>query len=101
MSLFNFNVIGAHNGVCKDRLLQRLAAQGISTELVHWIDTFCSERLATIVVNGRKSRASLSKLNCHKALPCHRSFCSFNADLVQLRIDQKGGAIAFVDGYTV
>jgi hypothetical protein len=52
MSLVSFDVKGAYNGVYKDRLLQRLAARGIPSDLVNWIDAFCSRRTATIVVNG-------------------------------------------------
>lgn len=58
VSLISFDVKGAYNGVCKERLLQRLAARGIPPCLVDWINAFCSERTATIVVNGRTSELS-------------------------------------------
>lgn len=41
--------------MCKERLLQRLTARGIPSGLVHWIDAFCSNRTATILVNGHCS----------------------------------------------
>jgi hypothetical protein len=52
LSLVSFDVKGAYNGVYKERLLQRLVARGIPPTLVWWIDAFCSERTATILVNG-------------------------------------------------
>jgi hypothetical protein len=55
VSLVSFDVKGAYNGVCKERLLQRLTARGIPPCLVGWIDAFCSERAATIVVNSLAS----------------------------------------------
>ncbi|KAL9561263.1 hypothetical protein ACKAV7_014618 [Fusarium commune] len=55
LSLISFDVKGAYNGVFKDRLLQRLEARGIPKGLVKWIDVFCSNRSATIVVNGYTS----------------------------------------------
>jgi hypothetical protein len=56
LSLVSFDVKGAYNGVYKDRLLQRLTARGIPPALVQWIDAFCSERTATILVNGHTSQ---------------------------------------------
>jgi hypothetical protein len=52
VSLVSFDVKGVYNRVYKDRLLQRLAARGIPSDLVSWIDAFCSGRTATIVVSG-------------------------------------------------
>ncbi|KAF6515789.1 hypothetical protein HZS61_004530 [Fusarium oxysporum f. sp. conglutinans] len=52
VSLVSFDVKGAYNGVCKERLLQRMKARGIPEGLLRWIDAFCSERTATIVING-------------------------------------------------
>lgn len=56
LSLVSFDVKGAYNGVYKERLLQRLTARGIPQELVRWIDAFCSDRTAKIVVNGHTSK---------------------------------------------
>jgi exonuclease III len=55
VSLISFDVKGAYNGVCKVRLLQRLEARGVPPELVRWVDAFCSNRTATIEVNGKSS----------------------------------------------
>jgi len=102
VSLVSFDVKGAYNGVYKDRLLQRLAARGIPSDLVDWIDAFCSGRTATIVVNGQASEVrELEQAGLPQGSPlCPILFLFFNADLVQQWIDQNGGAITFVDDYT-
>ncbi|KAK6206220.1 reverse transcriptase [Colletotrichum tabaci] len=53
LSLVIFDVKGAYNGVCKERLIQRMRARGISEELLRWVSAFCSDRTATIQVNGQ------------------------------------------------
>ena len=55
LSLSSFDIKGAYNGVHKERLLQRLQDGGIPRLIVRWIDAFCSERTATIQVNGYNS----------------------------------------------
>ncbi|KAM0724078.1 hypothetical protein Q7P37_000258 [Cladosporium fusiforme] len=102
VSLVSFDVKGAYNGVYKDRLLQRLRGRGIPSDLVNWICAFCSERTATIVVNGQVSAVrDLEQAGLPQGSPLSPIlFLFFNADLVQQRIDQNGGAIAFVDDYT-
>jgi hypothetical protein len=102
VSLVSFDVKGAYNGVYKDRLLQRLAARGIPSDLVNWIDAFCSRCTATIVVKGEASEVrELEQAGLPQGSPLSPiMFLCFNADLVQQRIDQNGGAIAFVDDYT-
>lgn len=102
VSLVSFDVKGAYNGVHKDRLLQRLQARGMPSDLVKWVDAFCSGRTATIVVNGQASEVSeLEQAGLPQGSPLSPIlFLFFNADLVQQRIDQNGGAIAFVDDYT-
>lgn len=102
MSLINVEVNGAYHGVCKDRLLQRLAARGIAVGLVNWIDAFCSLRTATIFVNG--PAFGLSELDQpglpqgSPLLPILLLF--FNAYLVQQEIDQNSGAVVSVGDYT-
>ncbi|KJZ69719.1 hypothetical protein HIM_10888 [Hirsutella minnesotensis 3608] len=49
LSLISFDVKGAYNGVCKERLLDRMRARGIPDRLVVWMDAFCSERTASVV----------------------------------------------------
>jgi Reverse transcriptase (RNA-dependent DNA polymerase)/Endonuclease-reverse transcriptase len=102
VSLISFDVKGAYNGVFKDRLLQRLGARGIPQQLVRWIDSFCSERTASITVNGYTSDPQLLlQAGLPQGSPLSPIlFLFFNADLVQHKIYSRGGAIAFVDDYT-
>ncbi|KAG6997033.1 RNA-directed DNA polymerase from mobile element jockey [Fusarium oxysporum f. sp. conglutinans] len=102
VSLISFDVKGAYNGVCKERLLQRMKARGIPEGLLLWIDAFCSERTATIVINGQSSESQpLPQAGLPQGSPLSPIlFLFFNADLVQTQIDRNGGAIAFVDDYT-
>jgi exonuclease III len=102
VSLISFDVKGAYNGVYKDRLLQRLRARGIPLSVIQWIEAFCSERTATIQVNGYTSlQQPLPQAGLPQGSPLSPIlFLFFNADLVQQKIDEKGGAIAFIDDYT-
>jgi hypothetical protein len=102
LTLVSFDIKGAYNGVCKERLLQRLAARGIPSNLVRWIGAFCSNRRATILVNGHCSeRTELEQAGLPQGSPLSPIlFLFFNADLVQQKLDQNGGSIAFVDDYT-
>ncbi|KJZ68933.1 hypothetical protein HIM_11676 [Hirsutella minnesotensis 3608] len=103
LSLISFDVKGAYNGVCKERLLERMKARGIPAELVRWIDAFCSGRTASVVVNGYTSEQR--ELPQAGLLPQGSPlspilFLFFNADLVQRRIKAESGSIAFVDDYS-
>ena len=102
LSLVSFDVKGAYNGVYKERLLQRLTARGIPASLVRWIDAFCSKRTATILVNGHTSeKQQLSQAGLPQGSPLSPIlFLFFNADLVQHKLNSKGGSMAFVDDYT-
>ncbi|KAM5527567.1 zinc knuckle [Fusarium oxysporum f. sp. phaseoli] len=86
LSLISFDAKGAYNGEFKDRLLQRMEARGIPKGLVKWIDAFCSNRSATIVVNGYTSeRPDLPQAGLPQGSPLSPVlFLFFNADLVQL-----------------
>ncbi|KJZ68825.1 hypothetical protein HIM_11785 [Hirsutella minnesotensis 3608] len=101
LSLISFDVKGAYNGVCKERLLERMKARGIPSRLVKWVDAFCSERTA-LVVNGHTSGSqTLPQAGLPQGSPLSPvAFLFFNADLVQRRISDKGGSIAFVDDYS-
>lgn len=102
LSLISFDVKGAYNGVCKERLLQRMMARGIPVGLVRWTDAFCSDRTACVVVNGHTSeRRELLQAGLPQGSPLSPIlFLFFNADLVQRKINANGGSIAFVDDYT-
>ncbi|RKK79088.1 hypothetical protein BFJ63_vAg16914 [Fusarium oxysporum f. sp. narcissi] len=102
VSLVSFDVKGAYNGVCKERLLQRMKARGIPEGILRWVDAFCSERTATIMINGQSSESRpLPQAGLPQGSPLSPMlFLFFNADLVQTQIDRNGGAIAFVDDYT-
>ena len=102
LSLISFDVKGAFNGVCKERLLQRRKARGIPEVLLRRVEAFCSERTATIQINGQASEAqSLPQARLPQGSPLSPIlFPFFNADLVQRQIDGQGGAVAFVDDFT-
>ncbi|KAJ3498250.1 hypothetical protein NLG97_g1279 [Lecanicillium saksenae] len=102
ISAISFDVKGAYNGVCKERLLQRLKARRIPDELIRWIDAFCSNRTATVQVNGYTSEAqALPQAGLPQGSPLSPIlYLFFNADLVQRQIDANGGAIVFVDDFT-
>ena len=102
LSLISFDVKGAYNGVCKERLLQRMKARGIPEVLLRWIEAFCSDRTANIQINGQLSEVqSLPQAGLPQGSPLSPIlFLFFNADLVQRQIDSQGGAVAFVDDFT-
>jgi len=102
LSLVSFDVKGAYNGVCKDRLLQRMKARGLPDKLVRWVDAFCSSRTASIVVNGYTSAVrELPQAGLPQGSPLSPVlFLFFNADLVQRRIKAAGGSITFIDDYS-
>jgi hypothetical protein len=101
MSLVSFDVKGAFNNVAKGPELERLRKRRIPEALVRWIDDFCTDRVAYIIVNGVTSaRVRLPGSGIPQGSPLSPGiFLFFNADLVQMRI-RNGGSIAFVDDYS-
>ncbi|KAJ5215604.1 reverse transcriptase [Penicillium cinerascens] len=102
LSLVSFDVKGAYNGVDGRVLLRRLRERRIPLILVRWIDSFCFARRASIVVNRYQSEEVDIR---HAGLPQGSPlspilFLFFNANLVDVPITRRKGAIAFVDDYT-
>ena len=102
LSLVSFDVKGAYNGVHHEVLLQRLRARRLPEMLVNWVASFCTDRRATIVVNGQ---GSATMELTHPGLPQGSPlspilFLFFNANLVSNVLNKHQGAIAFVDDYS-
>lgn len=84
--------------MCKERLFQRMKSRGLPEKLFQRIEVFCSDRTATIQINGESSETRvLPQAGLPQGSPLSPIlFLFFNTDLVQRRIDSNGGAIAFV-----
>ena len=102
LSLVSFDVKGAYNGVIRSVLLRRLRARQIPEELVKWIDAFCTDHQASMVVNGVASKVyDLAQAELPQGSPLSPIlFLFFKADLVQMPITKKKGAVAFIDDFT-
>ena len=55
LNLVSFDVKGAYNGVDRSVLLRRLRCRQVPEVMVRWVDSFCSNRQACVVVNGETS----------------------------------------------
>ena len=102
LSLVSFDGNGAYNGVDRTVLLWRLRERRIPEVLIRWVDSFCSSRRASIVVNMYQSEEMAI---AHAGLPQGSPlspilFLFLNANLVDVSITRRKGAIAFVDDYT-
>jgi len=102
LSLISFDVKGAYNGVYKERLLQRLIARKTPLIMVKWIDAFCSNRTASILINGYTSKSQeLTQAGLPQGSPLSPIlYLFFNADLIQSVVNTNKGSIAFVDDYS-
>ena len=93
---------GVFSGVAIKVLIRRLREARLPEALVRVIQDFCSNRKATVVVNG--STTNLTDLQ-HAGLPQGSPLSSilflfFNASLVKIPIYKCKGSIAFVDDYS-
>lgn len=82
-------------------LLQRLREKRIPEDLVRWIQAFCSDRKATVIVNGESTPIlPLPYAGLPQGSPLSPIlYLFFNATLIQSVINKNRGAIAFVDDY--
>ena len=101
LSLVSFDVKGAYNGVDRNVLLQRLRCRQVPETVVRWVESFCSNRQACVLVNGETSdMVDLTQSGLPQGSPLSPIlFLFFNADLVQTPINKTQRAIAFVDDY--
>jgi hypothetical protein len=87
LSLISFDVKGAYNRVPEN--------------IVRWIRSFCTNRSATVVVNGEETaEASIEYPGLPQGSPLAPVlYIFFNAGLVDKEFDRKSGSIGFVDDY--
>jgi ribonuclease HI len=102
LSLVSFDVKGAYNGVPREVMTDRLARKGIPANVVQWVNSFCSNRRATVVVNGTETEAmDIAFPGLPQGSPLSPIlYIFFNADLVREVNDNRRGAMGFVDDYT-
>lgn len=102
LSLVSFDVKGAYNGVPREVMADRLSRRGIPSSIVRWVQSFCSGRRATVVVNGFETEAmDVAFPGLPQGSPLSPVlYIFFNADLVDTDVDNRKGAIGFVDDYT-
>lgn len=102
LSLVTFDLKGAFNSVPADVLCSCLREHRVLEIYVRWVQDFCSNRLATITVNGITSEpASLAHAGLPQGSPLlPLLFLFFNASLVKSVVNKHRGSIAFVDDYS-
>lgn len=102
LTLITFDVKGAYNGVSTPVLIKRLRAKGIPEQMVNWIESFCTDRQASIIINGHETETQpLDFPGLPQGSPLAPILYIFvNADLVGTPITERKGAIAFVDDYS-
>lgn len=84
-----------------DVLLLRLRARQMPETLVKWVEAFCTDDQALMVVNGVASEIyELAQAGLPQGSPPSPIlFLLFNADLVQMPITKRKGAVAFVHDF--
>lgn len=101
LSLVSFDVQGAFNGVHPSVLASRLRERRIPSDLVAWIESFCSGRKASVVVGDYESPVQDIE---HAGIPQGSPlspilYVFYNANLVQGHINKSQGSIGFIDDY--
>jgi hypothetical protein len=101
LTLVSFDVKGAFNGVYASILRQRLAERRVPHQAVKWIEDFCLKRQARVTVGNYESEVKrIDFAGIPQGLPLSPLlYIFYNADLVEHRIDGKGGALGFVDDF--
>jgi ribonuclease HI len=103
VTMLSFDLKGAFNGVNKDVLVQRLRARRIPNQIARLVHSFCSNRKASVMVNGVESETMDI---VHAGLPQGSPlspilFLFYNADLITGKLSSTLGKMAFVDDFTV
>jgi len=101
LSLVSFDVKGAYNNVATGPEIRRLRQRQIPEVIVQWVQDFCTDRRACILVNNYTSDVQTLP---QAGLPQGSAlapilFLFFNADLVQ-SAPKNGSSMAFVDDYS-
>jgi len=101
LTLISFDVKGAFNGVHADVLVKRLKDRGAPERAVRWIESFCIDRKAKVVVGKYESGVKEIEFpGIPQGSPLSPLlYIWYNADLVDRKIDNKGGALGFVDDF--
>src|SRR2546421_10596874 len=101
--MVSFDIKGAYNGVNKDILVHRLRERRVPEPIVQWVYQFCSDRRASIMINGQESEVMDVE---HAGLPQGSPlspilFLFYNANLVASKLSDQKGSMAFMDDYSV
>ena len=101
LSLVSFDVQGAFNGVHTSVLCQRLCERRIPKDLVQWIESFCSNRKASVVVGEFESTVQdIEHAGVPQGSPLSPLlYVFYNANLVHGRFEKSGASIGFIDDY--
>jgi hypothetical protein len=101
LTLVSFDVKGAFNGVHPEVLVRRLRDRRAPEQAVRWIADFCTDRKAQVIVGKYESEVKrIDFPGIPQGSPLSPLlYIWYNADLVDRKIDTKGGAIGFVDDF--
>jgi hypothetical protein len=82
-------------------LTQQLAERRVPKLMVEWIGDFCSKRHAQMTVGEYESEvAEIAYAGIPQGSPLSPLlYVFYNANLVETKIDKRGGAIGFVDDF--